>query len=121
QNIFLEEFGRLLALPSSEIFPAQEPDAVLLKLRQKSSETGLLLPDHADDHSAQIGQKFGVSSRVLDHQNRDPLHEELIEIGREDGEKLKALKQWRALVQSLRQHTAIKFKPSEVPVQPQFC
>jgi len=92
QNIFLEEFGCLLALPSGEIFPAQEPDAVLLKLRHKRIKTGLLLSDHGDDHSAQIGQKFGVSSGVLDHQDRDPLHEELIEIGREDGEKLKALK-----------------------------
>src|SRR5262245_48403010 len=92
QNIILDESACLLALPSGEIFPAQEPNAVLLKLRQKRSKTGLLLSDHGDDHSAQIGQKFGVSSGVLDHQNRDPLHEELIEIGREDGEKLKALK-----------------------------
>jgi hypothetical protein len=33
-----------------------------------------------------------VSSGVLDPQNRDPLHEELIEIGRKDGKKLEALK-----------------------------
>src|SRR5262245_29585427 len=92
QNIFLEEFCCLLTLPVSQILPLKEPDTVLLKLRQKRSKTRLLLPDHADDHSAQIGQKFSVSSSVLDPQDRNPLHEELIEIGCEDGKKLEALK-----------------------------
>jgi hypothetical protein len=55
QNIFLEEFCRLLTLPITEILPSKEPDAVLIELRQKRSKTGLLLLDHANDYGAEVG------------------------------------------------------------------
>jgi hypothetical protein len=92
QNILLEEFCRLDPLPSAEIFPAQESDAMLLKSRQERCKACALLFDHIDNYGAEGCQKFSVCPSVLDPEDRDPLHEELIQVGREDGEKFKALK-----------------------------
>src|SRR4029077_3372056 len=91
QYILLEEFCRLKTLPIGEIFPAQEPDAMLLKFRQERSKTLLLLFDHGDDYCAEIRQEFSLSPIAFDPQDRDALHEKLIQVGREDRKELKTL------------------------------
>ena len=65
---------------------------MLLKLWQKRSKTRLLLLDHGDDYGAELCQECRVSPIVLDPQDRNALHKELIQVGREDRQELKALK-----------------------------
>jgi hypothetical protein len=65
---------------------------MLLESRQERCKACPLLFDHIDNDGAEGCQKFSVCPSVLDPQDRDALHEKLIQVGREDGEKLKALK-----------------------------
>ena len=65
---------------------------MLLKSRQKRGKALLLLLDHADDYGAKVGEELRMGPSVLHPQDRDALHEKLIEVGSEDGKKLEALK-----------------------------
>jgi hypothetical protein len=50
--------------------------------------------------------------------NGNPLHEELVQVGAEDGQKLRPLQQRRAFVQGLREHAIVKIQPTQIPVDP---
>jgi hypothetical protein len=56
-------------------------------------------------------------ARALAAQQAAPLHEELVEVRREDGEELEALQQGSAVVESLGQDAAVELQPAEVAVQ----
>src|SRR5262249_56306891 len=59
---------------------------------------------------------------VLDERNAaqkgHALHEELVEVRRDDRQELQALEQRRALVERLVQHAAVEREPSEVAIEP---
>ena len=58
QNIFSEKFCRLKPLPSAEIFPAQESDAMLLESRQERCKACPLLFDHLDNDGAEVASSL---------------------------------------------------------------
>jgi hypothetical protein len=64
---------------------------VLLKSRQERSKALFLLLDHADDYGPKIVKELSVRTVVLDPQDGNSLHEELIQVGGEDSKKLEAL------------------------------
>jgi hypothetical protein len=45
-----------------------------------------------------------------------PLHEELVEVGGEDGEKLGALREGRSLVECFGQHSIVKPEPAQITI-----
>src|SRR5262245_30783337 len=102
QNILLKEACRLQTLTISEILPAKDAEAVRHQSKVERRETRLLLLNHSDDGGAKIGEKFCVSPIVFDAQDRDALHEELIQVGGENGEKFETLEEGRALVERFR-------------------
>ena len=77
-----------------------------------------LLLEHGLESRANLAsQPLAVRSAML-AQHRHPLHEELVEIGGEDGEELDTLEEGRPLVQRLGQHTPIELEPAQIPVDP---
>ena len=54
-------------------------------------------------------------------QDRHPFHEELVEVRREDREKLGAFEQRRAIVESFGEHPPVEFDPAQVPIDPDSC
>src|SRR5215470_4689543 len=119
-HILGEEAARLESLPLAEVGPAEESHTVLLQTRRERDETRLLLLDHRNDETARLLEDVragGVHRRVVDSH---PLHEELVEIRREDGEELQALQERNPLVLSLGENATIEFEPAEVTVVPQL-
>jgi hypothetical protein len=62
----------------------------------------------------------GFRRRIALAQMRPALHEELVEVRREDREKLHALEQRRPFIERLRKNVLIEIEPPEIPIDPDF-
>src|SRR5690349_543074 len=78
--------------------------------------------DHAPDSAQLLGGRLAVGraaghtggNLLLDAGHAD--HEELVEIGTEDRQKLHALEQRVAFVECLIQNTAVEFEPAKLAI-----
>ena len=66
---------------------------------------------------APVHRQILNSGAELLFESADALHEELVEVGADDGNELEALEQGRALVLGLVQHPPVELEPGELAVQ----
>src|SRR5262245_52772046 len=119
-----EEVRRLGPLALAEVAPPHDPHAVACDLGQELGQARALLLEQADDGIAQALQESGLTpvavSLVLDAEGGDALHEELVEIGREDRQVFQTLEERGASILRLGENAAIELQPAEVAIDPQI-
>ena len=76
------------------------------------------LAQHRQQALANVGDELLARGRPVLPQHRHALHEELVEVGRENREELDPFEQRRPLIECLGEHAAVEFEPAEVPVEP---
>ena len=59
-----------------------------------------------------------MSALTMPLEETDPLHIELVQIGREDRQKLEPLEKWRPLVLRFVEHAPVELEPGEVAIKP---
>ena len=118
-----------LAVLPTQVLPGRDPDALGCQ-RAKYRGSGLPLPCLELAHhgvalldlfagSAAVNGALGDPRLGLLLQSADPLHEELVQVGSDDGEELQALQQRRARVLSLVQHAEVEVEPGQLAIQAQ--
>ena len=64
-----------------------------------------------------VGGAHRQAHLVAAFQSRDPDHVELVEVGRENGEELRAFQQWKRGVGGQRQHAGVEVQPAELAIE----
>ena len=119
RNLRVEVLRGFAALRVAERFPVPQVDVMARQLRHQAVAEALgALPQHRQQALANVADELLARGRAVLAQHRHPLHEELVEIGREDREELDPFEQRRPLIERLGEHAAIEFEPPEVPVEP---
>ena len=102
-------------------WPGQQGDQIAIAARLFLQLAENRLADLRKPVAGAAARTTGSSSLSnLRHaaQQSDALHVELIEVRREDREKLEPFEQRRALVQRLVQHAPVEVEPAQIPVAP---
>ncbi len=129
RHVLAEVVRRLRLLCRGQLAPRREPDAVADQPGLQFGEAPGLLQQHrkqcfpqAQDVVVEFLDRArtaaGVGARA---HGADALHEELVEVRREDRQELEALEQRRALVERLGEDPAVEFDPAQVAVDPRFA
>ena len=122
RDLGLEIMAGLFALGGREIVPVAEVDAVARRGRGRAASR---------KHSAWRARLRSRRSRTCwssaaavpgrrraAAQDGDALHEELVQIGGEDGEKLGALQQWIARIQGFGEDAIVEVQPAQIAIDP---
>ncbi|CAB4922031.1 unannotated protein [freshwater metagenome] len=128
----IEEGVHLPALGFGERLPSQQlnacvaeggEDVVAKCVRMLSLELVRALPDVLEDLAR--GQPAGSTNRDAGRdpplEPRDPHHEELVEVAREDGEELRALEAGKVLVLGKLEHSLVESQPRKFTVKESIC
>ena len=131
EDLIVESADGLGALRFGQIGPRQQTNAVLLQggldLLRKA---GGLIGQHRRHRLANRRQLLNGRQTVqrtrhhtggnLTLQTAHPLHEELVEVRREDAQKAHALQQRRPLVECFVQHPPVELQPAQLSVDEQL-
>ena len=85
---------------------------------QRLTKTASLIEKHGEQLLPQLLKQRAFRLCRPMPQHRHALHEELVEIGGEDGEKLGPFQQGRTLVESLGKNTLIEIQPAQIAIDP---
>ncbi len=119
RDLGIEIALHLLALSGRQLVPLPQMDSVSRELRQEVfPETGGLAIEAFHKPAVNSRKQCFLLRRGLFPQDRDPLHEELVQVRRENRQELQPLEQRSALVQSLRQHAVVEIQPAHIAVDP---
>src|SRR5262245_46322188 len=126
-NLLAKQLVGLTPLVFGELLPVKQVDSLArqgrserlpIDLRQRGRHVenlltqGSLMLECAGSQSNGIGLRAGAP---LEH--AETLHEELVEIGADDGHKLEPLQERRALVGGLMQNALVEFQPAEITIE----
>ena len=115
-------------LRGGQVLPADDPDPVLLQLRQDLLfETAVLPFDQTQDAPFELGHQldrlvavilvdFLVSFVQLGGDSGEPDHAEFIQVVADDGNEIQPFEQRIAGIGGLIEHAGIEFGPADVPV-----
>jgi hypothetical protein len=125
RDAVVEDVGHLGLLLGSQLLPAEQVDSVLRQARlQDVAKAARFLFEHGDDPLTHRQEQVALLLRgvaLVARRRPDqghPLHEELVQVRREDREELDPLEQRRALVERLLQHAPVELEPAEIAVDP---
>src|SRR5262249_8118607 len=115
----------LSALLSAQLLPREEVDSVPRELRADHPlEAGRLTRQHRDDRLPLPRQQLAaLDSRMARIVRRRPnqrhsLHEQFVQILREDRQEFDAFEKWIPLVQRLMQPPPIELEPAQIAIEP---
>ena len=127
-----EDLAQVLLLGFGQVLePAAEDDSLLLQGRQDFlfEDPVLFLDELGDEGGDAVDLVLrehlvgpggpGDAGVDLLHQAADPDHEELVQVGGEDGEELEPLEQGDAVVLGLVEDAAVELQPGEFAVDVQ--
>jgi hypothetical protein len=132
-NVGVEMTSQLVPLPFRQLAPGREHDSVLPQCRKQFVRIARRLrSEHlqhcAPDRRQVLAGVSGAGSRIvlvrglrLAPQYAHPLHEELVQIRREDGEKFHAFQKGGPWIPGLVQDASIELEPSQISVGPSVC
>ena len=126
RDVAVEVFARLVPLLVRKPVPRRELNSMAHEAAAQVLEALGAAQQHGKQRMAQPqdvrvelfddGQvAAGVGARA---HGPDALHEELVEIGGEDGQELESLEQRHPFVERFGEHAAIEFEPGQVAVEP---
>ena len=119
RDLRVEVLRRLAPLRVVECVPVPQVNSMARKLWHEAIAEALgALTQHGQQSLANVGDELPARGRPVLAQHRHPLHEKLVEVGREDREELDPFEQRRPLIEGLGEHTAVELEPAEVPVEP---
>src|SRR5262249_49159372 len=128
EDLFAKDRAEVAALDLGEVAHAAQEDAFTLEGGQDGVETGIglvaqpghladdLLEDLFDRHAVGAGAEGDAElDLLLDAADAD--HEELVEVGLEDGEEFQALQQRNVRALGLLEHAAVELQPAQLTVE----
>ena len=131
-DLVLEIAPDPLAQLGRELLVLEEAHAVAQQIGQHVLAQDLILLGHhqlralRDQRNLPLGRESGrvglfIAGVALIAQRRDADHEKLVEVGRDDREKLHPFKDGIVRIGRLHEHALVEFQPAELPVQVQVA
>src|ERR1700728_4107516 len=121
RNIGLEILSSLVALRLRQVVPSAQQKSMGSQPRLDPPPEAFGLPlQHREQLLAELEEKRTLFRRARLPKHSHALHEKLIEVRRENGQKLRPLQQRIALIKRLGQHSLVEIKPAQIAVDPHF-
>ena len=120
---------RLFLLRGAQLVPASEHDPVLREWGQEHVVVARLVCQHSQHRRANHLEAVACVTLARDWvsfgfdpcgpaQQPDALHEELVQVGRDDRQELQALEQGRALILGFVQNAPVELEPAQIAIDP---
>ncbi len=130
KDLVVKELPGVFAIGIVQLRPTADSDAVLLEAGMQGLEPALHLPAQqdrdalVDERELLVGRQpvdgaGGDAGVALAVQAADALHEEFVEVVREDGQEPDAFQKRNAIVLGQLEHTLVEVEPTQLAVEEQ--
>jgi hypothetical protein len=118
-HVGFEVAPRFALLPAGQLLPAAEDDATGGQKRDEVSAIAVrLLADLREQLLPQALEQLSLRLGLSLAEQGHALHEELVQVRREDRQEFHPLEQRGALIERFRQHAGIEIEPAQITVDP---